>query len=1176
MPATPTGSGAFRTLAEMRDEHTELTARYRTGPTDPQVLAAAQRFVGRGAATGAILAAANERSAAQTLVDYWATVVFRLTSQSPSGTLLEFAPSAERSLDDRECPYPGVLPFTADTRVYFHGRKEAISELLVLLNQQDCVCIVGQSGVGKTSLLNAGLLPRLEEIKSHTSRVRTDRGIDRGPRHIFPVIVPGSDPLGNLVRSIIGHDAITPNVAEWAEHPERLTQLLGDAAPHGAVLVIDGIEELFMLCEDATARSAFASAIVHTATHAGPHLVILSIRSAWMNDLRVHEDLHALAQRYRYDLPLLTGAEQLEAILAPAARVGLTFEEGLAEALARDFVNEPPAILQMALTSLWRARAGRRVSWKTYAAIGRGRAVVCNQAEEHGVVAGSAAAQSMRQLFLAFVQPGDLPGQVRTVRIELRRLLADSSIGGTGPLLDTFVAAQLLRSSETNTPGDQRLEWVHDVLMDAVPAIAGWLRERDLEEARALTERERARANREAALKWKARRRAVAFAVAAVAAFILAAIVLRQLSQREVLLLASAAERVSHANPDLALALAVRARERSKDSAAAEGALYKAYFESATRRVYPASWTAGSNRAAISALAVAGDRRFVVTGTAQGTITAWDLERDNERWTRRIDDTDGEITAIAVSAKGDLVLAGSSSGAVVLYDGAKGLPMHRWTHHQRQRGRRDRILSLAFSPNGQVAALGGGDDTAWLWRRPGEGFGEWQRLDAASEGHRSNVTAVVFSPDGRLLFSGEEEFGVVLAWEVESAKYLGRVRRSSTSKRSDGRSEMSAGVKMTRLAIAPQGCQVLSGAEDGTVTLIDLTWTETLATHLPRECGGRREPAPRLQLSQRGAVTSLAFSPDGRHAVSGSQDWTTTIWRVTEQGLEQVKTLRGHHGRVEAVVFPAPDFFISGSADGSVRMWDVGMLNDGYFSVVGGLLSDDGKPLETSVTSVGISPDGRSTFAAAVVPGEVRILQWDGTLPPKLGVRSEYSGRLPTVFDRSGGRALTGGGSGLAVWDLSSPGKPPRRYRADPAVATFSGSALGWISEGDWSVFVVNPDTNASPRLLGKLQDAPVDNREPLYAMATSHDGRSIAVGTQDRRIVIFDTASPDAAPVRFESLHDDRITSLAFHPNGRVLASGSRDGTIVLCDLRGEVLGRMLGHTDEVTALASLQMASC
>jgi len=394
---------------------------------------------------------------------------------------------------------------------------------------------------------------------------------------------------------------------------------------------------------------------------------------------------------------------------------------------------------------------------------------------------------------------------------------------------------------------------------------------------------------------------------------------------------------------------------------------------------------------------------------------------------------------------------------------------------------------------------------------------------------------------------------------------------------------VSGGVKwtMTALAIAPRGCELLSGATDGMVTLIDLTWTETVAKHLPAECQGRRrDPTARLKLSQRGAVTSVAFSPNGRHAVSGSQDWTATIWRVTADGLAQLKTFRGHHGRVQAVVFPALDFFLSGSADGSVRMWDVAMVDDGEFSV--GSSVDNGRlsppsssvvlPSAASVTSVGISPDGHSAYAGAVLPNEVRILQSDGTSPPKLIVSPPYTGRLPTVFDRLASRALTGSVSGLAVWDLSAASKPLRTYRVDPAVATFSGSAVAWVSESDWRVFVVDPgspNADAPPRLLGTLQDAPVDNREPLYAMAASRDGRWIAIGTQSRRIVIFDTASADAAPVRFESLHDDRVTSLAFDPNGRILASGSRDGTIVLCDLHGAVVGRMRGHTDEVTALA-------
>src|SRR5687768_9446034 len=98
----------FRTLAHMREEHTLLTMRYRAEAATADVLDAAEAFIARGSAAGRTLEALRERAAAQTMLDYWSTMLFRERGETAAAMLDEFESARGRALADADCPYPGV------------------------------------------------------------------------------------------------------------------------------------------------------------------------------------------------------------------------------------------------------------------------------------------------------------------------------------------------------------------------------------------------------------------------------------------------------------------------------------------------------------------------------------------------------------------------------------------------------------------------------------------------------------------------------------------------------------------------------------------------------------------------------------------------------------------------------------------------------------------------------------------------------------------------------------------------------------------------------------------------------------------------------------------------------------------------------------------------------------
>src|SRR5215212_4129074 len=179
------GLAGYLSLAALKAAHAELLDRRRLYGDTPEVLGEIDTFIRRGCATGVVLDADAQRWAAQSVLDYWANVLYRLGDQSPDAMLAEFDPSVAPELDDALCPYVGLDAFLEPNHHLFFGRERLLGELIDRVGQHRLVAVVGPSGSGKSSLVRAGLVPALKA------------GALPGSLDWWytPPIVPGSDPL---------------------------------------------------------------------------------------------------------------------------------------------------------------------------------------------------------------------------------------------------------------------------------------------------------------------------------------------------------------------------------------------------------------------------------------------------------------------------------------------------------------------------------------------------------------------------------------------------------------------------------------------------------------------------------------------------------------------------------------------------------------------------------------------------------------------------------------------------------------------------------------------------------------------------------------------------------------------------------------------------------------------
>jgi WD40 repeat protein len=277
------------------------------------------------------------------------------------------------------------------------------------------------------------------------------------------------------------------------------------------------------------------------------------------------------------------------------------------------------------------------------------------------------------------------------------------------------------------------------------------------------------------------------------------------------------------------------------------------------------------------------------------------------------------------------------------------------------------------------------------------------------------------------------------------------------------------------VAFSPDGQHIASGSDDSTVRLWNVQ-TGVLAHELK---GHQR------------AVTSVAFSPDGQHIASGSDDSTVRLWNVQTGVLAH--ELEGHQGWVVSVAFsPDGQHIASGSHDKTVRLWNVQT----------GVLAHELKGHQYLVTSVAFSPDGQHIASGS---GDKTVRLW-----------SVQTGAL--------------------VHELKG-------HQDDVISVAFSPDGQHIASGShDKTVRLWNVQTGVLAHELKGHQDW-------VTSIEFSPDGQHIASGSHDKTVRLW-SVQPGALVHELKG-HQDWVISVAFSPDGQHIASGSSDKTVQLWDVQ-------------------------
>lgn len=1047
------------------------------------------------------------------------------------------------------CPYPGLLSFGAGDTERFFGREHVVGDVIERLAQHPFLAVVGASGSGKSSVLRAGVAPRLGAAR---------------------VITPGSQPL---------------------------TALDAADADEPATLVVDQFEELFTLCDDDNARTTFLDRLL-----AWPEPVVIGLRADFYGACAHHVGLAAAVAQHQVLLGPMTEAELRRAIVEPARCSGLRIEPGLVDVLVAKIAGEPGALplLSHALRSTWEVRDGRTLTLEGYRSTGGVEGAIAATADG-AVDALDPADQALaRALFVRLVEPGDGVADTRR-RARLAELLpARQGEDRVRAVLDTAVATRLVTMDDTG------VELAHEALIREWPRLQSWLDEdrdglriqrhlttaaaawaqldedpselyrgprlttvlewvattepaistleqRFLDESRAIEERSvehQVRTNRRLRRRLSLTGVALVIALlAGAAAFVQAHRADTSRARAEVARIAAVSRSLTQRQPDVGLLLAAEAYRRHDDEETRstlltalethpllEGLLY-------------------GNDSGLEAAVFSPDATRLYTPTSDGTGTiVWDTATREQ--VAVLDHEDDITLGAAVSPDGRWLAV---PAVVELEDDIQG-QLQVWDLRS---GTLDRVVpapapvgpltSAFFSADGERLVTQGAAPTpggaalhavVWdttTWTPDGE---PWV-LDPVYPGDR----VITVSPDGERLAHLTSD-GDVAVWTVDDRQPLG------------DRLQPDVGLP-TALAFAPDGTLAVGG-EDSRVAVVDpLTGDEQRAMRLPDGGPTTAEFSPdgailavgntdgQTQLfdvssglelgaplaASSSAINDVTFSADGRSLATGGLDRRGAIWRLDGRRVI-ADEVAGHRGAATEVSYtPDGKFLVSGGADGRLLIRDIEAGSTRRIEIGGEILS------------VAVDPSGEWA-AAAGTTGTVQLFDVATGAPgPDLDLGGAWVYQV--AFDPASGQLaaavadqeattddVTDSAGTITLWDpIADP-----RVTDTTEIPVPGGLPLGVAWSPDGTTIAVIAENNLV-HLIGAHgehaeQGDPLESVDaPFLAVAFSPDGNRVATGTTSGVLQQWSTRTHRPVGPALED-HSGPIGGVAYSPDGTTLVA--------------------------------------
>ncbi len=1047
------------------------------------------------------------------------------------------------------------------------GRQQDIQRLLERLSRSEhkLTIIHGSSGVGKSSLLRAGLVPALKrqiiaarEVVPVLLRIHRD-----WPQELHKSLTKTLSEMGKLDQE---------QRQQW--QTQSVLEKLRSLSERNllTVIIFDQFEEFFFICTEERERYQFYLFLRQCLSL--PFLkVILSLREEYIYHLLQWEKYgtletvnnNILDRQVRYSLGDLTTEEATRVVKSLALQSHFPLEDSLINALVLDLAKKRGSVRPIELQVVGaQLQAEGITTLEQYQQLGNSpenrqlgddpktilvarslQTVIadCGQENEAAVwqvlflLTNDKGTRPLRtaaeliiglsRLGLRVVEPS-ISGWVQLPWLKkpwLERPAASSSSLESIPQVPLELILQILVGSglvfRIREEPEDRYQLVHDYLVDPIRQHYQQRLHMDIETQLTQTKGELLKVRRQ---RWQALTIGTTMTILAFAAGVFGwraseqTKLARRLSTNAELVAMSnsakalladdkpfdallealrAAKKMSEKNPQSLHASMVEPDTQLQVVTTLEQAVYgiheRTRLEGHTDSIWDVSFSP--------------DSQIIASASKDNTVKLW--QPDGSLLATLVGHQDS-VTSIAFHPNSQTLASSSRDGTVRLWQ-SDGQPLNQFSAHNGY------VYRVKFSSDGQYLVSSGGDGTVKIWTIAGQ-------LVQTLRSNGSRVLYADFSPDAQLVAAAMEDKTVNL-WDWQSGRLL-----KSLHSHTD---------QINYLAFNPKGDWLATASDDETVKLWQLDPGSQADYQLQRTlrgsdgfmsvkfspdgkliaAGGHNNEIRiwqhdgKLHLRLQGhsdAVSGISFHHNGITLASSSRDKTVKLWDL--RGTSRT-ILRGHTDRVTDVAFsPDGNFLASASRDQTVKLW-----------------TSDGKLRQTFaghtgyVERVAFSPDGE-LIASASRDQTVKIWRTDGQLLKTLGRHQDRV--IDVTWSQDGQR-------------LASASRDHRIYI--------------WSRTGEW-------------------QETLRGHTDRVNSVAFSFDGKILASASDDKTVKLWYADEQGSFLSRLPRTlpgHRNWVIDVSFTPDGERIASGSYDNTVIFWSLSGELLQVLKGNTDSVDRLS-------
>jgi WD40 repeat protein len=1088
-------------------------------------------------------------------------------------------PLSEQTFVNDEHPWPGLASFREQDQQYFKGRDSDLEKMHMHVDRECLTVLFGVSGLGKSSLLQAGLFPRLrlEHILPIYIRLDfTDVALSLSEQ-VFLCIARDAQNKAIEVPLHTGKETLweyfhCKDAEFWDDRNRLVTPLL----------CFDQFEEIFTLGCESQQRSNevkhFISELAdliegrcpeavkarldenpHEAKRFSfrqhPYKVILSLREDYLADL---EGLRASMPSIIHNRMRLLPMNGDQAFAVANQTQGRIMDADVAKSIIRLVAGKQG--------EEYDALAELRVEPALLC-------LICRELNERRIANGARkidaeSVASNRDQILENFYERSLENQ----SVELRRFIEDRLItvhgfrnseayenaleipSITSEAIYQLVQRRLLRLQERD--GVKRIELIHDVLTSVVRKSRNHRlmlekqRQVEAEREQAQESERKAQAALRASKRWS-----LVYLAMAILFFSFFVWIWTERNRIELAKLIANAEHNLSSDPQLSLLMALSATSQTSLELPA---IHKG--ESVNRRFSEVKKFLGFDVNTDRNIAL-----FAHTGRA--------LALDAENVLHRAVQVSRIKYVFEPEARGQWSVAFSPNGQYMATSGDQNIVavwelghLNSWRKilsfkHQ------DVIRNVTFSSNSKYLAAASYDATATIWNIETRQNKIFKRKDFNDS---DKIRTVAFSPDGLMLATGHED-GKVILWDatLDQNQEIKRFELDGHSKavwsirfNSNGAVLASASAdKTAKIWDVKQGV-LLRTFEGHTDTVSGIAFSpddEMLATsskdRTARIWHIAEHHEPFILVQHKSKVWNIAFSPNGHQLATTGGDGTTIVWELdrVKNNIFPLFTLIGHKGRGVGIAFsPDAEMLATASDDGTVRIWNVAASPE--------VLTLKGH--QNSVGNVLYKPKGDQLIT---VSDDETIKFWDSHSGRELKNLIDHTLPIRDISLDFEGNRLAGASSNgaIIIWDIS--GDTVRQIQIiqdgkirGAGVALSPDGAKVAAALHDYTVQLWDIKS-------GKILNIFVGHTGSVNDLVFSTDGKRLATVSDDRTIKLWDVDTAKKY-IDFSHLHKAPIRGIAFDPAERLLVSVSVDGLGLIWDIqKGSKLYELNGHIGEI-----------